>query len=187
MKLVMIIGPQAVGKMTVGQELEKITGLKLFHNHMTIELVSPFFNYSSEVGKRLVHSFRMQIFEEVAKSDLEGLIFTWIWAFDKGKSEEDYYNKIKDIFVKQGGEIFLVELEADLEERIKRNESENRLNNKPTKRNVEWSKKQLVKDSEKHRLNSLPGEIKEKNYLRINNTDLSAEKVAKIIKEKFDL
>ncbi|MED3553043.1 hypothetical protein P4449_21750 [Cytobacillus praedii] len=38
MKFVLIFGPQAVGKMTVGQELEKITELKLFHNHMTIEL-----------------------------------------------------------------------------------------------------------------------------------------------------
>ncbi len=40
MNLIMIFGPQAVGKMTVGQELEKITGLKLFHNHMTIDLLS---------------------------------------------------------------------------------------------------------------------------------------------------
>jgi len=33
----------------------------------------------------------------------------------------------------------------------------------------------------------LPGEVKEKNYLRINNTDISAEEVAKMIKEKFKL
>lgn len=187
MKLVTIIGPQAVGKMTVGQELEKITGLKLFHNHMTIELVSPFFNYGSEQGKKLVHSFRMQIFEEVAKSDLEGLIFTWIWAFDEGKPEEDYYNKIREIFVKHGAEIYLVELEADLEERVRRNETENRLANKRTKRNIEKSRKDLLKGVEKHRLNSLPGEIKEKNYLRIDNTNLSAKEVAKLIKEKFKL
>jgi len=186
MKFVMIIGPQAVGKMTVGQELEKITGLKLFHNHMTIELVSKFFSYGSEQGKKLVHSFRMQIFEEVAKSDLEGLIFTWIWRFDL-KEEEEYYNKVKDIFVKQGAEIYLVELEADLEERIKRNETENRLANKPTKRNIEWSKNDLIKGAKDYRLNSLPGEVKEKNYLRINNTDISAEEVAKMIKEKFKL
>lgn len=40
MKLVIITGPQAVGKMTVGQELEKLTDLKLFHNHMTIDLAN---------------------------------------------------------------------------------------------------------------------------------------------------
>ena len=36
MKLVLIIGSNAVGKMTVGQELTKITDLRLFHNHMTL-------------------------------------------------------------------------------------------------------------------------------------------------------
>ena len=34
-------------------------------------------------------------------------------------------------------------------------------------------------------MNSYPGEITYENYLRIDNTELSAEEVAKIIKEKF--
>lgn len=58
MKFVLIFGPQAVGKMTVGHELEKITDLKLFHNHMTIELVDPFFKYGTKEGNRLVSLFR---------------------------------------------------------------------------------------------------------------------------------
>jgi len=33
-KFVILFGPLAVGKMTVGQELGKITNLTLFHNHM---------------------------------------------------------------------------------------------------------------------------------------------------------
>ena len=45
-KFIMIVGPQAVGKMTVGQELSKITNLKLLHNHMTIELLTKIFDYS---------------------------------------------------------------------------------------------------------------------------------------------
>ena len=36
MKLLFLIGNSAVGKMTVGQELMKITNMRLFHNHMTI-------------------------------------------------------------------------------------------------------------------------------------------------------
>lgn len=71
MRLVVIFGPQAVGKMTVGQELEKLTGLKLFHNHMTIDLVSNFFDYGTESGRRLVELFRREIFEEVAKSEMK--------------------------------------------------------------------------------------------------------------------
>ena len=49
MKFVLITGPQAVGKMTVGQEISKITGLKLLHNHMTIEVVTKIFDYSKEI------------------------------------------------------------------------------------------------------------------------------------------
>ena len=39
MKLVLLVGSGAVGKMTVGQALAKKTGLRLFHNHMMIEPV----------------------------------------------------------------------------------------------------------------------------------------------------
>ena len=46
MKFILITGPQAVGKMTVGQELTKTTDLKLLHNHMTIEVVTKIFDYS---------------------------------------------------------------------------------------------------------------------------------------------
>jgi shikimate kinase len=37
MKLLFLFGDAAVGKMTIGQELMKITNLRLFDNHMTIE------------------------------------------------------------------------------------------------------------------------------------------------------
>ncbi len=43
MKLLFLIGDAAVGKMTVGQELMRITDLRLFHNHMTIEPVIEIF------------------------------------------------------------------------------------------------------------------------------------------------
>ena len=46
MKLLFIIGNTAVGKMTVGQELTKITHLRLFHNHMAIEPVIEVFRPS---------------------------------------------------------------------------------------------------------------------------------------------
>lgn len=189
MKLILLSGPQAVGKMTVGQELEKITNLKLFHNHMTIDLVAPFFSYNSEVGKKLVHSFRMQIFEEVANSDLEGLIFTYVMNYDE-EEEWEYLDRIQNIFKKQNAQIYYVELEADLEERLKRNRTENRMKNKPTKRDIEVSEQRVLGAETKHRQNSYPKEVENKgysNYFKINNTKLSAEEVAKQIKEKWNL
>lgn len=186
MKLVLIFGPQAVGKMTVGQELAKITGLKLFHNHMTIDLVSNFFSYNSAEGRYLVNTYRMEMFETVAKSNLEGLIFTFQWCFEDILDWEQT-EKVSNIFKEQGGEVYYVELEADLNERLRRNETSNRLENKPTKRNVEQSKEFLLRAEKKHRCNSYPGEIQEKNYIRINNNNIPANEVAKMIKERFDL
>ncbi len=186
MKFVLIFGPQAVGKMTVGHELEKITELKLFHNHMTIELVRHFFSYGTEEGRRLVQLFRHEIFEAVSKSDLYGLIFTYLWNFDR-KEESEYVEKVCQIFESRGGTVYFVELEADLNERLKRNKTPHRLEHKPSKRNLDWSERDLLKSAQHKRLNSMEGEITRKNYLRIDNTNLNAGEVAKRIKEKFEL
>ncbi|MED5018914.1 AAA family ATPase [Paenibacillus chibensis] len=186
MKFIILFGPQAVGKMTVGQELAKITDLKLFHNHMTIELVTPFFSYGSPAGKRLVRLFRQEIFEEMAKSDQEGLIFTFVWAFDL-QSDWDYIEEISRIFESRSGTVYYVELEADIAERLERNKNPHRLTHKPTKRNLEFSERDLLVTMENHRLNSREGEIKHAPYMRINNTHLSPEAVARMIKEQFGL
>lgn len=185
-KFILICGPQAVGKMTVGQELAKITNLKFMHNHETIDLPMKFFEYGSEPRKRLTELFRFSIFEEVAKSDLEGMIFTVMWCFER-QEDFEWAEKIKEIYKREDGDFYIVELETTLEERLKRNKTENRLKHKPTKRDLKFSENELLKSLDKHRLNSYPGEIKEENYLRIDNTNISAENVAKLIKERFEL
>lgn len=172
--------------MTVGQELEKITWLKLFHNHMTIELVSPLFNYGSKAGRKLVDLFRKKIFEEFAKSDQKGMVFTYVRAFDQ-KVDRKYVKNICNIFEKKGAKTYFVELEADIHERIARNKHPHRLAHKATKRNLERSEKDLKDSMEKYRLNSKKGEIKKKEYIRINNTNLSPEATAKKIQSKFKL
>jgi len=186
MKFIHLFGPQAVGKMTVGQELAKITELKLFHNHMTIDLVSHFFDYSTKEGKRLVKLFRQEIFEEASKSDLDGMIFTYVWMFDM-ESDWEYVKDLSELFESRGATVYYVELEADVEERFKRNKTPNRLEHKPKKRDIEWSENDMKKTMEKHRLNSLDGEIIFDNYIKIDNTHLSAAEVAKMIKERFQL
>ena len=186
MKLVVIFGPLAVGKMTVGQELAKRTGLKLFHNHMTIDLVANFFSYGTEEGRRLVHLFRREIFEAVAKSDLPGMIFTYVWAFDQPE-DRVYLENMCAPFRERGAEITYVELAADYDVRHARNFTENRLANKPTKRDLAWSEANFRRTEETYRLNSLPGEVEYPNYIRIDNTDLPPEEAARRIAEAFSL
>ena len=182
MKLVFIIGSGAVGKMTVGQELMKLTGLRLFHNHMTIEPVIEIFG--SYNGKA-VNALREVIFREFAASDCKGMIFTYMWAFDQ-QSDWDYIAHVKDIFAPYGTEFYCVELVAPKEVRLLRNATENRLKHKPSKRDLELSNQRLLAE-EKYRLVSYDGEVPFDNYLRIDNTGLSAEETARLIQKTFDL
>lgn len=183
MKLVFLIGNGAVGKMTVGQELMKITDLRLFHNHMTIEPVLEVFGY---YNSPVVVKMRDIIFEEFAKSDNYGMIFTFMWAFDQ-QDDWDYVEHVTDIFKEQGAEIYYVELVAPQEVRLKRNETENRLKNKASKRNLEFSRNNILKQDEKYRLESYDGEITFENYMKIHNSNLEPAEVARMIKEKFSL
>lgn len=185
MKFILLFGPQAVGKMTVGRELEKKTGFKLFHNHMTLELLHPFFGFSPETF-RLSGLIREEMFKSMAKSGMEGVIFTYVWAFDM-QEDWDFIAKTCDIFEKEGNEVYLVELEADVAKRLERNKTESRLLHKPTKRNTEESEKELLHSMEQHRLNSAEGEISRDRYIRIDNTELHPEETAQKIIEAFSL
>ena len=183
MKLVLLIGNSAVGKMTVGQELMKITDLRLFHNHMMIEPVLEIFGqWRPDVTQRL----RQVIFEEFAKTDSCGMIFTFMWAFDM-QSDWDYVDWVKGIFGLPEEEVYNVELIAPQEVRLERNTTENRLKNKASKRSIEDSNARLIRDDDNHRCESYPGEITHPNYLRLENTDIPAAEAARIIKEQFNL
>ena len=59
--LVIILGPHAVGKMTVGQELAKITDLRLFHNHMSIELTRKLFAHTEPEWQILNEGIRRTV------------------------------------------------------------------------------------------------------------------------------
>ncbi len=183
---IMICGPQAVGKMTVGQELAKLTGYKLFYNHMTIELVRLLFEYDKDVFWKMNTKIRDLIFEEFSKSNEKGIIFTGCFDFENElkQDKEDF-----ERWVAPFKEVFVVELEADLKERLRRNRTENRLEHKPSKRDMEMSEKRLLTAEQKHKLNSEPGQGEKlfENYMKINNTNISAEEVAKLIKNRFEL
>ncbi len=183
MKLVFIIGDAAVGKMTVGQELMKITDLRLFHNHMTIE---PVIEIMGRFDSKLRDDMRELIFRHFAASDSYGMIFTYMMDFDM-QSEWDYLEHVKSIFAPYGTEFYYVELVAPQEIRLQRNKTENRLLHKPSKRDVEISDRRLLRDDENHRCVSYEGEIPFENYLRIENADLPAADAARMIKERFNL
>lgn len=183
MKLVLLVGNGAVGKMTVGQELMKQTGLRLFHNHMTIEPVLEIFG---QFHTNAILQMREIIFREFAKTDNYGMIHTIMWAFDC-QEDWDYIGHVVDIFKENNGEIYCVELVAPQEIRLQRNETPNRLTHKPSKRDVEQSRERVIAMEKQYRFESYPGEIPFENYMKIDNSQLEPEVVAAMIKERFRL
>lgn len=69
---------------------------------MTIEPVIEVFGYYNGT---VVSKMRQIIFEEFAKSDNYGMIFTYMWAFDQ-QSDWDSVERVTNIFKEQGAEVY---------------------------------------------------------------------------------
>ena len=180
MKFVFLFGSAAVGKMTVGQALSRKTGFRLFHNHMTIEPILEIFGC---FHGRAIQRFRNLVFEEFAASDEKGIIFTFIWAFDQ-PADWASVREIQEIFPPET-EFYYVELVAPQSVRLERNKTENRLRNKPSKRDLNRSEQLLLQEDERYRTVSNPGEIPYENYLKIDNSQLAPDAVAELICQHF--
>ena len=172
--------------MTVGHEIARRTGFRLFHNHQTIDLILRFFPFGSPAFNRLGGEFRTRIFEEVAGSELPGLIFTYVWDY-KNPAELEYIERMAGIFRKRGGQVAIAELEASQTERLRRNETEFRLAEKPSKRDVAASRRNLLELDTGHQLNSKGIYDHRPDYFRLETTQLSVAQTADRIIQRFSL
>ena len=132
--LLVLIGPPAVGKMTVGRALCAISDFRLFHNHMTIEPLAETFGYGTAAFNRLNEEFRERVLTEASAAGLD-LVFTLVLDLDD-PSDTAYLRRCGELF---GGELAVVELRADLDTRLARNRTEQRLADKRSKRDIAWS------------------------------------------------
>ena len=84
MKLIFLHGLPGVGKLTVARELGKLTGYKVFHNHLAVDLVESVFEFGSEPFVELREMLWLAVFTQSVKANLAGLIFTF--AFEIGRA-----------------------------------------------------------------------------------------------------
>lgn len=183
--LIIICGPQAVGKMTVAESLRDKLKYNLMMNHDSIEVSDRIFGLATPAQKEFNTIFRKNAFELAIKHNVD-LIFTYVCAFEMPE-EREYLTGLADAFEAGGGTFYFVELSADLEIRLARNETPHRMERKASKRDIEWSKSNLLKDTKNHRLNSNNGEVWFENHLKIDNTHLEPDEVADMIIERFGL
>ena len=183
--LIVVCGPQAVGKMTVAESLRDKLRYNMMMNHDSIEISDRIFGFATPAQKEFNAFFREKAFDLAVKYNVD-LIFTYVCAFEM-KEERDYLTKLRDLFMQYGGGFYFVELSADLNTRLERNETPHRMERKASKKDVEWSRANLLNDAENHRLNSDEGEVWFENHIKIDKTDLSPEQVADTVIKTFRL
>jgi hypothetical protein len=122
MKLIFIYGAAAVGKLTVAKELARLTGFRLFHNHLTVDLVCAVFEFGTEPFVRLREQVWLTVFREAAKQNVS-LIFTFA---PERTVREHFIQDAIDVVKAEGGEISFVELTCATEERERRIENPSR-------------------------------------------------------------
>lgn len=184
--LVIIIGPPAAGKMTVGLELARLTGFKFMHNHQSIEALLPTFPFGSPSFIKLTVQFRQSVFDEVAASDAPGFIFTTAWNLSSApdRAEIDAYC---EPFHRRAARVFFVELDASLETRLIRNRTEPRLQNKASKRDVATSETRLIRNHERWTSTPPAPFPYPESHLKIANDNLAPSEVVQAICDHFKI
>mgnify|MGYP002771933127 FL=1 len=180
---VFIIGAPAAGKMTIGQELSKLTGATLFFNHQPIDFALGIYQDFTEEMWEFVRSVNFSFLGTSARNH-RSVILTGVTDFSN-QYHLMYLKDIQDLLNEYHQEILFVELETSLEERLRRNRTKNRLKYKPLKRHFEVSEREILETDKTNQLNSQKQPSGLHHYLKIDNTNLSAEEVAKQIQEKM--
>ena len=178
-----IIGAPASGKMTIGQELSRLTNATLFYNHQAIDFALEIYQDYTEEMWEFVRGITFSFLGASARNQ-RYVILTDVIDFSN-QYQMMYLKQIQDLLNGYHQEILFVELETSLEERLRRNQTENRLKYKPLKRYFEVSEREILETDKTNQLNSQKQPSALHHYLKIDNTNLSAEEVAKQIQEKM--
>ncbi len=175
MRLVFIYGPPASGKLTVATELAKLTGFKLFHNHVSIQFVQSIFEFGTKTFWRLTSKYRLEMIEEAAKEGID-TIFTFVYS--KGEDDE-FVKRVLQKVRSNGGRLSFVRLYCDRKELARRVKSSQR------RRMGKIGTEKMLSDL--FRKYNLDLEIPFQRSLSINTTNRTPRNVAKSIARHYRL
>jgi AAA domain len=121
MNLVFIYGPPGVGKLSVARELSRLTGYRLFDNHVSIACARSVFDFGTPHFWNAVGKIRRAVFEEAAAARVS-LVFTYVYSHP---NDAPHVERFCGLFEAQGGRALLVRLvctREELERRLTRAE-----------------------------------------------------------------
>src|SRR5688500_7574306 len=175
MKLLIIYGPPAAGKLTVANEVAARTGFKVFHNHLSIDCVTPVFDFGTPPFGRLVERIRMETIAEAAREGVD-LIHTFVYVHEM---DDDHFRRIIASAEDQGGTALLALLRCRIDEGKRRVTAESRVRMRKVA-----TAEMLESLHEKYEMHEpLPG----RETLIVDNTDLTPSQAAEQIIGHFGL
>lgn len=175
MKLLILYGAPAAGKLTIATEIARRTGLKVFHNHVSIDCVKPVFEFGTPPFLRLIETIRFATIAEAAREGVD-LIHTFVYALGE---DDEHFRKLIASAEDNGGEVHLVLLKCEPDELKKRIGNESRLK----------IGKLADADSVDRSLGKyeLRAPFPDRESLVIDTTDVSAETAAQTVIDHFAL
>jgi hypothetical protein len=157
------------------KELAKLTGFRLFHNHVSVQFVESLFEFGSKSFSRLTDRYRTEMIEEAAREGVD-TIFTFVY----GKtSDVPLVRKILRKVNAQGGKVFFVRLHCN------RQELERRVRTKARKSLGKIATKKLMGDLFKRF--DLDSEVPFQPSLTIDTGTESPMKAARAIAQHYSL
>jgi hypothetical protein len=179
MDLLVLFGPPASGKMSVGRRIAQRTRYRLLHNHLTIEPLLGLWDFHDRAFRKLSGDLRRAIVREAIADDRFDLVFTYVWALDE-PDEWAFLESMAEPVRRAGGTVRYAELVCGQAERLRRNRGEERLDHKRSKRDLAWSDDNLRSLDADYRLSSHPGELDERlrPYVRVDNEAIDPEEAA---------
>jgi len=175
-KLVFVYGTPGVGKLTTAQALAELTGFKLFHNHLSFNLVKSVFDFPTKPFGELAATIRLAVFEAAARAQVPGLIFTCVYA---NPEDDPFIVQVVELIARHGGEVLFVRLSCDAAINERRVVAEERR---------EFGKIDTVKSLRGMLARwNLTSAIAGRASLDIDNSALAPEAVARRIAEHFAL
>ena len=174
MKLIFIFGPPAVGKLTIAEKLSESTGIPLFHNHLSRDLVKDIYGDKLRDNYELVDRIRFDVLDYCSKNNTD-LIFTYVY----GGSDDDggihrFIKTIKD----NNGEVLFVELTANQADLIDRVDNESR--KKYKKLTDPAIMDEITQDMSSYSIPFVQS-------LKLNTSELTALESSALIRKTFEL
>ena len=117
MWLLFLHGPPGSGKLTVARELETLTGFRLFHNHLAVDLLESVFEFGSLPFVDLREQLWLSVFRQAARTEVS-LIFTFA---PERTVRPAFPHAAESAIRSEGGRVLFVALrcpESELEHRL---------------------------------------------------------------------